>query len=151
MAGVGITLAVFAGIGGAGAVGVASKRRNSILRSELLAERNKKMIELRVEESRIDFVLQQKQKELHEMEIELKQKNQVIMIEDEKISKYKNINNDKNTKFIVAIGFTGHGKSTVLNRLNGDNSEDGDQGPFAVADSDQSGMKSSLIITTISE
>ena len=146
MAGVGITLAVFAGLGGAGAMGVASKRRNSILRSELLAERNKKMIELRVEESRLDFVLQQKRRELHEMEIELRQKDAIIEIEEEKISKYKNINNDKTTKFIVAVGFTGHGKSTVLNRLNGDDSEDGDQGPFAVADSDQSGIKSMIIL-----
>merc|ERR1711950_11453 len=39
---------------------------------------------------------------------------------------------------MVGLGNTGHGKSTVLNRLCGDISKYGDSGPFEAKDSDQS-------------
>ena len=42
---------------------------------------------------------------------------------------YNNTTNDANTKFMVALGFTAHGKSTVCNRLYGDKSQYGDKGP----------------------
>eukprot|EP01083_Nonionella_stella_P249298 862224_1 len=43
-----------------------------------------------------------------------------------------------NTKFIVGLGHTGNGKSTVMNRLYGDNSKYGDKGPYEADDCDQS-------------
>lgn len=41
-----------------------------------------------------------------------------------------NYNNDTRPLTIVAIGKTGSGKSTILNRFRGDTSEKGDKGPF---------------------
>ena len=45
-----------------------------------------------------------------------------------------------NTKCIVVLGSTGQGKSTVLNRLCGDTSEEGDNGPFKTDDTDEPGF-----------
>jgi len=43
----------------------------------------------------------------------------------------QNVKNDSRTMFIVMLGVTGDGKSTICNRLCGDKSRMGNRGPFA--------------------
>jgi len=47
-----------------------------------------------------------------------------------------------NARIIVMLGHTGHGKSTFANRLMGDNSAFGDQGPFIVGHTSKPGSES---------
>lgn len=70
-----------------------------------------------------------------------------IQDEEKKMATFENVNNDANVKFIVGLGMTGDGKSTVLNRLCGDVSKYGNAGPFEAKSSDQSGYLSNTFFT----
>lgn len=70
-----------------------------------------------------------------------KHKTEIQETED-KIFKFDNIHIEKtqnDIKFMVTIGNTQQGKSTLCNRLSGDKSKKGDKGPFMAKRSTRSG------------
>ena len=118
------------------------KDLNDDRKQELLNKRTDKLHRIHLQRTRIDGDLEDKRNEIKQINKEIKQIKLEIESEERKIFSYNhNIINNEHVKFMVALGFTGHGKSTVLNRLCGDfQSPYGDDGPFKADDSDQSGL-----------
>eukprot|EP01084_Bolivina_argentea_P134941 237868_1 len=78
--------------------------------------------------------LSDKQKQLNELHSQFNQLEHKISVEQQKIDKFKIERNDPSMKLIVVIGGTGSGKSTLCNRMMGDESKEGHDGPFNAND-----------------
>jgi len=116
------------------------ERKNNRMVNEIKAKRSDKIKEFELKKTQVAC----KKEEIDEKAVKernaIKNLKRKISNEEGKIKKFTNIRNDKDTLFIVALGVTGHGKSTLLNRLCGDECkiDPGDNGPFAAASDDQS-------------
>eukprot|EP01084_Bolivina_argentea_P226174 382071_1 len=112
--------------------------KNDMLRIRINNKRNKHKDELVNMHYNLKNKIKATTTELNQIQNQLDMIQEKIEIEEEGISTFGDVIKNKDTMFTVALGNTGSGKSTVLNRLYGDKSEDGDQGPFESSDSDQS-------------
>merc|ERR1712154_252341 len=61
-----------------------------------------------------------------------------ILLEEKEIEEFKVERNDESTKIIITLGGTGSGKSTLCNRMSGDCSLFGDEGPCKTSGDGQS-------------
>ena len=89
---------------------------------------------------------------LYKQQIVYDQLNCNIKYEEKKLIKFNYEINDRNVLQLLLYSPTGHGKSTFANRLFGDRSYDGNEGPFQVSDdvdsetqNIQKGMNISLV------
>merc|ERR1719317_101964 len=73
--------------------------------------------------------LKEEQIELNEAEANVTRMAEQIAAEQQQMDEFKVERNDPNTMVIVLLGMTGGGKSTFSNRLAGDTSKRGNEGP----------------------
>eukprot|EP00485_Elphidium_margaritaceum_P001354 CAMPEP_0202701190 /NCGR_PEP_ID=MMETSP1385-20130828/14293_1 /ASSEMBLY_ACC=CAM_ASM_000861 /TAXON_ID=933848 /ORGANISM="Elphidium margaritaceum" /LENGTH=340 /DNA_ID=CAMNT_0049358549 /DNA_START=53 /DNA_END=1071 /DNA_ORIENTATION=- len=111
---------------------------NNAKKIEICNNRNAAKSRLVHSSNRLQDELNHLQRECKEIEQERSELDSKIQDEEKAMSTFRHVRNDETVKFLVAIGSSGDGKSTVLNRLEGDLSKWGDNGSFESGDSDQS-------------
>lgn len=119
-------------VGGAAAA-VASGGLIKLMMDKIAKDKKNEEIELLKEkisdkEQKKDRIIEQRDSIL----VELKALNEEIQTleEDEKNHPLRKIDLNPESLIIVVLGIMGEGKSTVCNRIWGDDSEEGDKGPF---------------------
>eukprot|EP01084_Bolivina_argentea_P304736 526379_1 len=128
-------------LGGAYVAGTVVSQMNNQKKEQVLQKLQRKKIELLEEKNRWLMIKLQEEKRYIKSQQQITNLKLKIQSEEKAISKYEHAVNDDDTKFMVILGNTGDGKSTLCNRLYGDNSEYGDQGPFRVSDDAKSETK----------
>eukprot|EP01083_Nonionella_stella_P057086 150004_1 len=96
-------------------------------------EQQRKASELATKEALLhtqDLLLNTTREQLRPLEQEMKDVQQQIAIQNQMHYPMQGVQYDAHTKFIVTFGITGDGKSTLCNRLCGDDSKKGNKGPF---------------------
>ena len=91
-------------------------------------ERENKLDSLTKQLSKVNSDIDEGMKRLRSTQEELTKVTKQVAIERHEISKFKVERENKDTKLFIALGKTGCGKSTFLNRLIGDKSRKGDKG-----------------------
>eukprot|EP01084_Bolivina_argentea_P184490 318183_1 len=108
---------------------------NAQKREEIKARREARKSEKVEEKLNLEHRLQGHINGKTKLENELKTTESNIDEQKGKMYAVNDIQYDSETRFIVTLGITGDGKSTLCNRLYGDISEEGDKGPFVARDS----------------
>ena len=114
---------------------------NKMERKRLRSSRKKRHFDLEGKLTKYQNQLDELQVKNFQLQDELTIVEADIYAQKEKMYAVKDIKYEENTKFIVALGITGDGKSTLCNRLCGDNSEEGNKGPFVTDSGVESGMR----------
>eukprot|EP01084_Bolivina_argentea_P194638 333984_1 len=127
--------------GGAYVAGTFVNHMNNQKKEEILQKLQQKKIDLLEEKTRWLIIKSREEKRYSKNKEEINNLRINICNEEKAISQYENAINDFNTKFIVIIGNTGDGKSTLCNRLYNDKSEYGNNGPFKVSHNAKSQTK----------
>jgi len=109
-------------------------KTNESLVQDIKRKRRARKDELAQKQGRLERELREKLRALDTKSGESKEQEEQIELERAKIQKYEHLQHVADMKIVGVLGHSGDGKSTVLNRLFGDDSEDGDQGPFRTAD-----------------
>lgn len=104
--------------------------KNQTLRDKLNLKRRNELKELSYNEGNFSYLLENVNANISMLQDQLKPLRAQIFEEKYNVFEYKNIESSVNSKFMVALGVTGVGKSSVLNRLRGDMSEEATVGPF---------------------
>ena len=128
-------------LGGAYVAGTVVNQMNNQKKEEVLQKLQRQKIKLLEEKTRWLEIKNREQTRYRESQKEINDLKLKIKEEEKAISQYDKAANDNNTKFMVILGNTGDGKSTLCNRLNDDKSEYGDKGPFLVSDDAKSQTK----------
>lgn len=113
---------------------------NDLERKRLKLQRLRKHLDLEGKLTKYQNQLDDLQVAKSRLQDNLKLIESDIYVQNEKMYAVKDVKYDQNTKFIVVLGITGDGKSTLCNRLYGDKSDEGDEGPFKTDTSVNSGM-----------
>eukprot|EP01084_Bolivina_argentea_P198879 340418_1 len=132
---------------------IRSSATNTLASLALMIKQNKQnelQTKMKQQQKQLKLSLTQQKHQLESQKLEIirtelnpiQQKRQQIQTqidnEEKQIAQFSSERNNQSKKIGIFIGKTGHGKSTLINRLTGDTSEDADNGPCVTSDSAES-------------